>query len=54
MSVPDRVALEASQQRWAEAQAARPPAREDERRHEDEIWIAHQSSTIPNTPASGG
>jgi hypothetical protein len=54
MTTPDRLAILAEQEAWAASMAARPPAREDSRTHQQELGTAHTSTTVAGaTPASG-
>jgi hypothetical protein len=54
VTTPDRLALLAAQDAWAAGKAATPPTREDDRTHQQELEIAHTSTTVAGaTPASG-
>ena len=53
MTTPDRMAYAAQCEREAAAKAYRPEPAADTRTHQDELAVAHQSSTVANTPASG-
>lgn len=54
MSTPDRMAHLAACEAQAAAAAYRPPPAEDHRTHQDELAVAHQSTTVAGAvPASG-
>ena len=53
MTAPDRMAYAAQCEREAAGKAYRPEPATDTRTHQDELVVAHTSSTVDNTPASG-
>ena len=53
MTTPDRMAYLAQCEREAAGKAHQPEPAPDTRTHSEEIRIAHASSTVDNTPASG-
>ena len=53
MTTPDRMAYLAQCEREAAGKAYRPEPATDTRTHQEEVRVAHQSSTVDNTPASG-
>jgi hypothetical protein len=50
---PDRMAYLAQCEREAAGKAYRPEPATDTRTRQGEVRVAHQSSTVDNTPASG-
>ena len=50
---PDRLTLLASQHAWAHSQQAPEYVPQDTRTHQEETRVAHQSTTVDGTPASG-
>lgn len=53
MTTPDRMAYLAQCEREAAGKAYQPEPATDTRTHQGELAVAHQSSTVHNTPASG-
>jgi hypothetical protein len=53
VSTLDRMAYLAQCEREAAGKAYQPEPATDTRTHQGELAVAHQSSTVHNTPASG-
>jgi hypothetical protein len=53
VSTLDRMAYLAQCEREAAGKAYRPEPATDTRTHQEEVRVAHQSTTVDGTPASG-
>ena len=53
VTTPDRMAYQAACEAEAAGKAYQPEPATDTRTHDGEMAVAHQSTTVDNTPASG-